>query len=81
MDVFGNGGGETLAKDAEVPFLGTIPMDPDVRKGGDSGAPIVQALPESNSAKALTSIAEKVAASLSVAAANNSGKMTIKMVG
>lgn len=81
MDVFGNGGGETLAKEADVPFLGTIPMDPDVRKGGDAGSPIVISLPESASAKALSSIAEKVAASLSVAAMTKNNGVTIKMVG
>ncbi|HEX7557470.1 MAG TPA: Mrp/NBP35 family ATP-binding protein, partial [Leptolinea sp.] len=81
LDVFGNGGGEKLAKEAEVPFLGTIPLDPEVRIGGDSGKPIVVAFPESSSAKALLSIAEKVAASLSVAAINQTSGMTIKMVG
>jgi ATP-binding protein involved in chromosome partitioning len=81
MDVFGNGGGESLAKEAEVPFLGTIPMDPDIRKGGDAGSPVVQALPDSASAKALTSIAEKIAASLSVSAMTRPGGVTIKMVG
>jgi ATP-binding protein involved in chromosome partitioning len=81
VDVFGNGGGESLAKEADVPFLGTIPLDPDVRKGGDGGAPVVAALPESASARALTAIAEKVAASLSVAAATKTSGVTIKMVG
>jgi ATP-binding protein involved in chromosome partitioning len=81
VDVFGNGGGETLAKNYEVPFLGTIPLDPDVRKGGDAGSPVVIALPESPSARALSAIAEKVAASLSVAALTKNSNVTIKMVG
>jgi ATP-binding protein involved in chromosome partitioning len=81
VDVFGHGGGESLAKEAGVPFLGTIPMDPDVRKGGDGGTPVVVSLPDSASAKALSAIAEKVAASLSVAAASKSDAVTIKMVG
>jgi ATP-binding protein involved in chromosome partitioning len=81
VDVFGNGGGESLAKEAGVPFLGTIPMDPDVRKGGDGGSPVVVSLPNSSSAKALSAIAEKVAASLSVAAAQNDNSVTITMVG
>src|SRR5687767_9563272 len=33
MDVFGQGGGEQLAKSADVPFLGSIPMNPNVRIG------------------------------------------------
>jgi ATP-binding protein involved in chromosome partitioning len=41
MDVFGQGGGESLAKHYEVPFLGGIPMDPIVRVGGDNGNPVV----------------------------------------
>jgi ATP-binding protein involved in chromosome partitioning len=81
VDVFGNGGGEMLAKDAGVPFLGTIPMDPEVRKGGDNGSPVVFSLPESASARALTDIAGKVAASLSMAAASKVQGVTIKMVG
>jgi ATP-binding protein involved in chromosome partitioning len=81
MDVFGTGGGEKLAKEAAVPFLGTIPMDPSVRIGGDTGAPIVVKLPDSAAAMALSAIAEKVAASLSVAALTKTSGMTIKMVG
>jgi ATP-binding protein involved in chromosome partitioning len=37
MDVFGTGGGERLAKEAGVPFIGAIPMDPAVRSGGGHG--------------------------------------------
>jgi ATP-binding protein involved in chromosome partitioning len=81
MDVFGNGGGETLAKEAGVPFLGSIPMDPSVRIGGDDGLPVVAKMPDSAPALALSSIAEKVAASLSVAAKTQGSGMTIKMVG
>jgi ATP-binding protein involved in chromosome partitioning len=81
VDVFGTGGGESLAKDAGVPFLGSIPLDPTVRIGGDSGNPIVVEMPESAPAKALSAIAEKVAAGLSVAALTKTNNMTIKMVG
>lgn len=70
MDIFGSGGGEKLAKAANVPFLGGIPMDPNVRVGGDGGRPIVVSNPESPVAKALTAIAQEIAASLSVAAFN-----------
>ncbi|GAP23003.1 Mrp/NBP35 family ATP-binding protein [Leptolinea tardivitalis] len=80
VDVFGNGGGETLAKESDVPFLGTIPMDPDVRKGGDGGTPVVVSLPDSASGKAFIDIAGKVAASLSIAAKTENSGLTIKMV-
>lgn len=66
VDVFGQGGGSRLAEDAGVTFVGQIPLDPEVRVGGDTGVPIVVAHPESKSAVALRQIAvtlcEKVAA-------------------
>ena len=40
-DIFGSGGGREFADENEMPFLGEIPLDPSVREGGDSGAPIV----------------------------------------
>ena len=39
--IFGEGGGRSFADDVEMPFLGELPLDPKVREGGDSGAPIV----------------------------------------
>jgi ATP-binding protein involved in chromosome partitioning len=68
MDVFGQGGGESMAKHYDVPFLGAIPMNPTVRIGGDTGKPIVVAHPEADSAIALKAVAEQVAAAVSVAA-------------
>jgi ATP-binding protein involved in chromosome partitioning len=81
MDVFGSGGGLKLAEAASVPFLGQIPMDPSVRIGGDGGIPVVISNPESAPAKALRSLAELVAARLSVAAIQGSGGVKIDMVG
>jgi ATP-binding protein involved in chromosome partitioning len=40
-DIFGSGGGESFAADNEMPFLGSIPLDPSIRTGGDEGKPIV----------------------------------------
>jgi ATP-binding protein involved in chromosome partitioning len=68
MDIFGQGGGETLARNYKVPFLGSIPIEPGVRKGGDSGKPIVYFQPESNAAKIMVEITEKLAAQISIAA-------------
>jgi len=39
--IFGDGGGEDFAAEAQMPFLGEIPLDPAVREGGDSGRPVV----------------------------------------
>ena len=80
MDVFGSGGGEQLAHSMDAPFLGKVPMDPDVRVGGDSGKPIVVAKPESATAKALTEIAQGVAAKVSVAALSQDSTLPINIV-
>ena len=45
MDIFGTGGGEELARATETTFLGTVPMDQNVRIGGDTGKPIVVSYP------------------------------------
>ncbi len=61
-DVFGSGGGEDLAGDLGVPLLGTVPLDPALREQGDAGAPVVSALPESESAQAIVAIAQEIEA-------------------
>jgi ATP-binding protein involved in chromosome partitioning len=66
LDVFGQGGGRKLAAAAGVPFLGEIPMDPQVRQGGDGGLPIVVSHPESAPAQALAAVARDLAAKISV---------------
>jgi ATP-binding protein involved in chromosome partitioning len=81
MDVFGRGGGERLAHDAGVPFIGAIPMDPAVREGGDQGRPVVIAKPESPVAQALQEIARSVAARISIAAVQGSNFIPINIVG
>jgi ATP-binding protein involved in chromosome partitioning len=40
VDVFGNGGGKLTAENMRIPFLGELPLDPEIRKGGDSGNPV-----------------------------------------
>ena len=51
--LFGEGGGKELAEDLAVPLIGNIPLDPFVVEGGDEGAPIVRAHPESPAAEAI----------------------------
>jgi ATP-binding protein involved in chromosome partitioning len=68
MEVFGKGGGQQLADMAGVPLLGSIPLQPSVRQGGDEGKPVVVSAPESEAGQALLSLAEKIAASVSVSA-------------
>lgn len=81
MDVFGSGGGEKLAREAGVPFIGAIPLDPAVRAGGDSGKPVVITAPNSTVALALRSVAESIAARLSVAAMQHSNFIPINLIG
>ena len=81
LDVFGKGGGEQLALQAGVPYIGAIPMDPAVRVGGDAGEPIVVTAPDSPSAKALVNVAREIAAKLSVAALQGSTGIPINMIG
>jgi ATP-binding protein involved in chromosome partitioning len=81
MDIFGQGGGERLAREAGVPFIGSIPMDPAVRTGGDNGTPVVISHPDSPVAQALEAVAADVAAKVSVAAIRQSGMIPIELVG
>ncbi len=41
IDIFGKGGGEAEAKELGVPFLGAIPLDPEMRKAADEGKPFI----------------------------------------
>ncbi len=64
--IFGEGGGEQLAGMAGVPLLANIPIDENIRAGGDQGAPVVVRDPESPGAQALTALAQSVAARMSM---------------
>ena len=68
MDIFGSGGGEALAAETGVPFIGSIPIDPEVRKGSDAGVPVVISHPETPVSQAFRAIAENIAAKVSVEA-------------
>ncbi len=77
MEIFGSGGGQTVAESlsksvgAEVPLLGQVPLDPKLREQGDAGTPIVLAEPDSEASKVLINAAEK----LSVRARGLAGMM------
>ena len=59
-NLFGEGGGQTLADQLEVPLLGQVPLVPELREGGDEGRPIVAANPEHEAAQVFRSIAERI---------------------
>ncbi|MBH5295688.1 Mrp/NBP35 family ATP-binding protein [Corynebacterium ulcerans] len=66
MDVFGSGGGEAMAErlrtltGATVPLLGSVPLDPRLREGGDAGVPLALGDPESPAGQAIHAIADKL---------------------
>ncbi len=60
IDIFGRGGGKKMADKFNVPFLGEIPIDPNIRIGGDTGSPIVESRPDSKASEAFFSIADQV---------------------
>jgi len=61
-ETFGSGGGERLAEELEVPFLGRVPLDPRVRESGDAGTPLVESDPGSEAGLAITALAEAISA-------------------
>ncbi len=63
-DVFSHGGGERMSRELDVPFLGAIPLDPEIVTGGDDGHPIVISQPDSVAAKAYLAIATELASDL-----------------
>jgi ATP-binding protein involved in chromosome partitioning len=63
--LFGEGGGQRLAQEFDVPMLGQIPLDLETRVGGDTGAPIVAARPESPQAAIFRRVAAAVIERLS----------------
>ena len=72
-DVFGSGGGERAAEEMGVPFLGAVPLDPRVARLGDEGKPPVVSDAASDASVALRSIAQRVAAGISVHQFNSNG--------
>lgn len=61
VHIFGQGGGRREAERLKTPFLGEIPLDPAVRKGGDEGRPLMVADPDGVVAEAFLDLARRVA--------------------
>jgi ATP-binding protein involved in chromosome partitioning len=68
IDVFGHGEGEHMAEVFEIPFLGEIEIDPQIRIGGDTGKPVASLGEDSPGAKSIYAMARKVAARAAEAA-------------
>jgi len=67
-DIFGKSGGERMAEELKVPFLGGIPIYQPIREGGDSGIPLLIGDPDAPAAKAIVDVAARAAAQVSIAA-------------
>jgi ATP-binding protein involved in chromosome partitioning len=57
--IFGEGGGKQLAEDVDMPFLGQIPIDPEIRQSGDEGRPMV--MQDGETADSMREFANKTA--------------------
>lgn len=68
IEIFGTGGGEKLSHEMDVPFLEAIPIDIELRKGGDKGVPLMAETTESWTTRVFREIAGKVVSHERVAA-------------
>lgn len=60
LDVFKSGGGEAAAVELEVPFLGDLPFDPGIVRGGDDGVHRIIAEPDGATAAAFDEVVKNV---------------------
>lgn len=65
-DIFGHGGGESIARELELEFLGEMPIDVETRIAADAGVPVTESAPESPAGRVFKELAQKVAARCSV---------------
>jgi ATP-binding protein involved in chromosome partitioning len=69
-DIFGRGGGEALAGEMNIPFIGRVPIYQPIREGSDTGVPLMISDPDSPAARAFMAAAERTAAQVSIASYN-----------
>lgn len=70
-EIFGQGGGREAAEQFSVPFLGDVPLDGNIRKGGDLGEPVVLAHPDSKATHAFKKAAEILVENLNEVASSS----------
>ena len=76
INIFGKGGGQKISDKFNIPFLGEIPLSPQIMEGSDKGKPIILSEPDSIQANALRKVAKVTAGRISViAAALNSNEV------
>ncbi|MFV2072835.1 MAG: P-loop NTPase [Thermoanaerobaculales bacterium] len=59
-NIFGSGGGKRTAEELEIPFLGSVPLDPAIVTGGDQGTPVVIERPDSPAARAFRELTQNL---------------------
>ena len=64
LDVFKSGGGASAAAELDVPFLGSLPFDPGIVRGGDDGVHRIVAEPDGETADSFDSIVDNILATL-----------------
>ncbi len=80
-EFFGEGGGERLAGEYDIPFLGRVPLAASVREGGDYGRPVVLHEPDSAVGQAFKQVAQNVAARASVLMLESADVIPLNIVG
>ena len=79
-DIFSHGGAQRAAQELEVPFLGEVPLAPDIRESSDEGRPVTALRPDSPQAAAFRSVAHSLAAQVSIAAARKRRTISLRAV-
>lgn len=60
VDIFKTGGGEKAARELGIPFLGSIPLDPNIVEAGDSGIPFIEKASDSRTVLKFNEIVDKI---------------------
>src|SRR5438552_5973719 len=79
-DMFGHGGGERMAAELNIPFLGRVPIYQPIREGSDAGVPLMISEPGSPAAQAFMATAERTAAQVSIASFNRPAMIPLTIV-
>ena len=79
-DIFGHGGGEQMAAELNLPFLGRVPIYQPIREGSDAGVPLMISEPDSPAARAFMATAERAAAQVSIASYNRPATIPLTIV-
>lgn len=78
--LFGRGGGQRLAEELDLPFLGEVPIEQEVRETGDDGTPIVAAHPETASAQAFLTMSERAVEQVSIRNADRPATQKVEIL-